>query len=444
MMYFRLAPDCFFVQGKKDAALYDVHRSRILLLDQRACEILRRCEDNTSLGSWLGESGMRFLQTLQDDDLGSFDSAPAYIDKLLLRAPVEWKGFCTPPPRYRKVDWSITNQCDLDCEFCGSGKTLSWQSCETCLRRDKNTEVQIGHINPEQLIAQIASLGVEVIHIRGGNPLLAVDALKRILRTARSYPNLSVVVTTPVTSRTLEPLLSLCREAPLQLNIVMFGIDDGVTKTVCGRENVWKDQLTIIDALVKAENSPFITFLLSHLTRQKRSEFQKFVENRWKIEPSFAEVYMRKAVLDGIRFSHVDEKTKPLRPWRSVDEFFFRVRFNTCTYGNFEICPDWKIRPCAGLERVCGDIANDGLRGALSGHELYEIWEMGKRKIQPCNQCALRFACADCTVVELAGVQEPVLKKAYCPYDPTNGKLRAHLLDWGPSKFVASLRASKE
>lgn len=439
--YFKLAPDCYLIAGKKDAALYDVHRSRIMLLDKRAHKILRRCEDNVPLGEWLGNSGMHLLLTLQDEGLGSFDSAPAYVEKLLLHSPAQWKGFCIQPPSYSRVDWCITNHCDFNCEFCGSrGETLSWQSCQTCLRRNKTTEVLLVYNNPEELVAQIASLGVKILNIRGGNPLLALDRLQRILRAAQSYPELGVVITTPVTGRTLDPLLPLFRETVVQLNIIVFGLDDKVTKAVCGGTNVWQQQLAIIDALVEAEHPPFLTFLLSPLTRRKRSEYQNYVKYRWGIEPSFAEVYPRRDIEEGVRFSHVGKKTKPLSPWQSMDEFFSRIQSYSCTYGNFEIGLDSKIRPCAGLDQVCGEIVDDSLRVALSSHELYDIWEMGKTKVYPCNHCALRFACQDCIAVEFAGSQEPALKQAYCPFDPVNGRQGAHSIKWGPPEFVTSLR----
>jgi MoaA/NifB/PqqE/SkfB family radical SAM enzyme len=438
MTYFRLATDCFLVEGENEGAIYDVHGCRVLLLDEEVYDLLRRCEDNVPLEGRCGESEIRLLEALQNEGLGFFDSRPAYVDKLLLQRPIVWMGTSMLPPDFFRADWAITNKCDLDCPFCGRGDdALSWQSCQTCLRRDRGSEMPCpGGL--EGLVAQIARLGTRTLHIRGGNPLLAWDYLRRVAAAAR-HASLDLIVTTPGTGRAIEELLELCRGGGVRLNVLLFGIDEETTSMVCGRKAVLSRQVALVDALTREHFPFFVTFLLTKATRLQRAAILEFTQDRWAGPPSFAEIYLRESMNQGFRLSHVGERVKPLSPWQSADEFFFRIRHNSCLYGHFEIGYDGKLRSCAGFHRVHGDLAQGGLRNALAGTGLYELWELDKGQVQPCEHCALRYACTDCSVFELEGQKDPVVKKAYCPHDPIRGALRACRKNWSPGEFVSSL-----
>lgn len=292
---------------------------------------------------------MHLLRILQAEGVGSFDSGPAYVDKLLIRSPVEFKGFAMQPPNYQRVAWEITDRCDMACDFCGrASEVVSWQSCQSCIRRDKRREVRRDFERPESFLAELADLEVGTIHIRGGNPLLEWDRLQSILWAAQGYQKITVLITTPGIGQPRERLLSLCEGGRVQLNIVMFGIDAPSYEAVCGRSDVLEEQIALVDDLVKRTLPFYLTFVLSFDTREKRHDILNFVRQRWKGTPSFTEVYWREALADSLRFSHLLSEGKPLYPWRTIDEFYFRIRANTCLYGSFEVGIDGLIRPCPG------------------------------------------------------------------------------------------------
>jgi sulfatase maturation enzyme AslB (radical SAM superfamily) len=442
MKYFRLEPDCFLIEGRNEGVIYDIYGRRIFLLDEGSHRVIRRCEDNEPLGEWLGKSGMRFLKRLCEAGLGRFDSEPAYVERLLLHSPLEWKGFCMKPPRYRRMDWVIIDHCDLNCRFCGQGEnTIPWQGCQTCLLRAKGEDRLWFPDDPEDFIAEIAALGISLIHFRGGNPLLGADRLKRLVHAVGRHSPLRVIITTPGTGMEIESILALCREGPVQFNIVIFGVNEDDCRTVCGRGDVWKRQKALIDSLREKQLPLFITALLTHSTSHTRSQIYEFVDKHWGGGPGFAEVCTHNhPLMAGFHLSHIDEgQVKMLSPWRSLAEFYFRIRNNTCTAGNFEVGPDSKVRPCIGIDRLCGDVLKGGLRQALSGPELYAIWELSKADVQPCCECPLRYSCADCSVFELKGAEDQSFKEAYCPFHPNLGESKAYDRNWYPHEFVKRL-----
>jgi len=439
MRYFRLATDCYLIEGEVDAAIYDLSRRRLWLLDDRAHALLRRCEDNHPLPDALPEAEQACLDALQEAGAGYFDDRPAYVDKLLLHQPIEMTGIASAPPAFSRADWAITGACDLGCAFCPAGSgDLAWLGCETCLRRAGGAAAPWVPHDLERFAGELELLGVKVLHLRGGNPLLEWDYLQRIVQAVRGSP-LGLLISTPGTGQEPERILALCEGGCVRLNVVLFGIREEATRTVCGAGGAQAQAAPLLDAFAGAGIPCYITFLLTADTRADWPEMSDYAVSRWGIRPRAAEIYRREAPPGG-RLRHVGEQVKPLRAWQSAEEFFFRVTANPCAHGRFEIGIDGKVRCCPAFEQVCGDVAGDGLRRALAGDSLYDAWALSKNKIEPCKRCALRYACLDCSAFEIAGQSDPAIKAAYCPYDPEPGPARAWERDWGEPDFVLTWR----
>jgi MoaA/NifB/PqqE/SkfB family radical SAM enzyme len=440
MRYFRLAADCLLVEGENGGAIYDIHGCRLFLLDDQAHNLLRKCERNELLGDQLGESETLFLEELQDKGIGFFDFKPAYVDKFLLHQPIKFKGMITQPPEFFRVDWAITNECDLKCNFCGrADETLSWRACQTCLRHDKGLENEWIPSSCENFINTIDSLGVKVLHIRGGNPLLRLNHLQQIVQSVR-YTSLDLVITTPGTCVDIKKLIDLCEGGRARINIVMFGLNSGVVDQVCACNGVLRQQMALIGALTEARLPFLVTILLSQSSLFQRQQALEFIRNCNLAGYSAGEIHFINAMGKGFRLSHVGEDTRPLNPWQSVEDFYSRLQFNSCMNGRFEISCDGKLRPCAGNHRVLGDIVDGGLRTALARTDLYDIWERNKGSVLPCRYCELRYACADCSAFEFKGEDNLIIKEAYCPHQPSRYAPKAYRKNWSSEGFIWTLR----
>lgn len=426
MTWFRLAADCFLVEGDGADAVYDVHGGRVLVLDEAARNVLRRCEANEPLTADINPAARCFLDALEEAGLGAYEDSPAYVEKLLLHQPTNWQGMCMQPPNFSRADWSLTDRCDRNCTRCGGGEeTLTWEGCRTCLRRSPEGGETWMPEHPAALVAEIAALGVRTLHIRGGNPLLAWDALSEVAGASAAH-GLETVITTPGTGRAPAEVAALCRDTGARCIVVLPACETDAVERAA----------PLLDTLAAAGLHGFITVLLTPETQPLRSALGEAVAARWNCEPSFAEVCLRSDIRPGFRLSHVTDAAKPMTPWVNGEAFFFRRTGNTCTFGAFEIGADGKIRTCIGLGDVHGDVAADGLRRALSGDGLYAAWERNKSRVSPCHRCALRLACADCTAFEAAGEHDAAAKEAYCPLDPADTAQAARVAAWGNSGFV--------
>lgn len=441
MTYFHLAADCFLVEGVKDAALYDITGRRLFLLDEAAHAILSKCENQSLLeAAWLDPNGMPLLHILAGEGLGSFHAAPAYIDKLLPNAPIGWRGFSLRPPPFRKLDWSLTDECDVACDFCPRAESdLCWQACTGCLRRTAPSGATATlPADVESIVDQIAALGVLGVHIRGGNPLLEWERLDAVLRASARHPNFRVMVTTPGAGRPVEDIAGLYRYAHFGLNIVMFAIP-GQNGGHASSLDLLAEQLNLADELKRRGLRFSVTYLLRDASPQTREAIECFAQKRWKVQPRYSEIHTKSA--EHSSFSHINSKGKPLTLWRSIENFYFRVGWSTCLFGACEIAADGTIYPCAGLDKAAAEIAGGQLRPALGKDSIFDWWKSSKNDVGPCNRCALRYACADCRAAEL--VASPVVGARWCPFDP-DGDVRACQSKWDHSGFVYVLSAGGE
>lgn len=445
MHYFRLNNDCFLIQGR-GAALYDVSRSRVFLLDQEASDVLRACEEQQPLKmEWTAGPVRQFLDLLMAEGLGCNYDRPVYIDKMRWLAPLQSLRTLFDAPPYLKLDWSITNRCDNHCPFCPRHQhQVVWQACRSCLRRDDSPENLSLLDDPKSLIKQLAQLGMSGIHIRGGNPLLQWERLLTILNVLKEYPRLRLAISTPGTGRSLEDIVSLYQYKNLGLNVVLIGFDPvpGPRRSDGAPDSA--RQFELLDALLAAHCAFHISVLIPGGLSLDGPFVSQSIYDRWKIKPTFVEFYspQNSGNQGEFRFTFAKDGKKRLDPWRDPNHFFFRFEKNTCLSGGMELTAGGSIMPCPGLDQVCGKVINADLSSALKGSLLYDLWEKPKHEIRGCEQCALRYGCSTCAAAEFAGENNPSLKRAYCPpclqsSTPENGCL------WDHDGFIYSLSVKK-
>ena len=432
--YFRLASDCLLVNGTDDeasAAVYDLHGPRVLILGERQAQLLRGCEANEPLADPLPDEDVHLLDVLVGQGLGCYEDAPVYVDRFLPHAPARWKEFLQEAPSFSRLDWSITDECVLDCEDCARpDEVVGWQACLTCLRRTKSSATPPSLEAVIGTVSAAAALGFQLIHLRGGDPLRAWEALQQVAATVADHPPLGLMVSTPGLGRATQEYVGLASKLSIRTNAVLVAPPDG---SLGESASTFERQAAFVDALLSVGLPTTVTMLLSEQAASRRDELTVLALKRWGGIPSFAETRSRVASDTRRPLARVADGNKPLTPWPSVEGFFARFTTSSCLAGNVELGTDGHLRPCAGLDADCGD-ASDGLTRALADPAPYRAWGLTKDAVTPCAGCVLRYACVDCTAVELAGQADPGLQSAYCPAGPSAAAYRA--TTWSPSGFA--------
>lgn len=279
------------------------------------------------------------------------------------------------------------------------------------------------------------------LYIRGGNPLLEGELLHEIAdRVEHNCPGLTLMVTTPGVG----PLGGLLGRHAIRFNLVLLGTSLADYSTTVGDRGAWKEVRSGVNEVYKAGGPFSITLLLTPETRARKAESISYIQKTWGVAPIVAEAYpyhyLTSTGAETPRFTHVGPLAKPLFPFRDQGEFFFRASNNTCLAGMVDLGHDGCFRPCAWLDEILGQWPADSLHAVMSRPQVYYYWELTKENIAARKNCPLRYACADCTAVEMEGERRPVVKEAYCPFDPEAADSPAAVdRPWEPREFVRKI-----
>lgn len=419
MPYFRLHPDCYWIDGKNGSAIYDLPARRVFLLDGEAGSVLRHCQRSLPLNDEDLTGGVReFLDTLVSEQLGSYYTSAIYVDKLLLNSPVaRTSGMLGPPPSYRRVSWSISGRCEHQCSFCPhvAAASASWSACRSCVRCQGDTDSADLFSDVDHVVKRLAALGITVFHIRGGNPFLEWDRLNAILRSLSKYPYMQIVVTGPGTGAPVDEVVEMIAGANARMNVVLSGVRSPFDTTNVVAE-VLDDQRKLLDTLQRRHVKQAITINVTGGPMPDCGVTAESMLKRWGVPPVFAEFYpLSVAATESFSSLSVENNRKPLFIWRTVGEFFERMGYSSCLHGSLEVSVSGSIRPCAGCSDECGRIKKADIGSALRDSPLYDLWNRSKDTIDTCMDCAMRYVCCDCLAAEKMGVQISKVAAAYCP-----------------------------
>jgi radical SAM protein with 4Fe4S-binding SPASM domain len=429
--YFRLAADCFLVEGSRDAVLYDLARGRILTLDAETHARLRRCERNLPCDDVDEEC----LGALEAAGLGWFEDEAAYVDRFRAHAPVRFIGPLREDDRFFRVNWQITARCDLACAFCPrSAEMLTWQACMTCVRAPSGPEAPDLFADVGRIVEEAAGLRASVLHLRGGDPLLEWERVEAIVAAARRHPPLRVLVTTPATADDAERAAALYEAGDVVLNVVMFGSD------LCASDESARAAAARQQALVQRLAQEHRTFAVTVMLRGGSPE------DREAVRDSARRLGAQSVMVAEIggdsrggapRLGSDSPGGKFLMPWRTAQDLLLRVSRNSCLTGQAEIRCDGTIHPCAGIDDCRGRAAGS-LTAALAAAELHDNWwARTKDDDEPCRRCALRYACVDCAAPAAASERGI---GAFCPFNPDSDRRIADAA-WKPDGLVLPIAA---
>ena len=433
-VYFRVRADCMFRDCGTDAALYDVTGRRVFLFDDVATSILRQCEANSAIDrSTMTEAAWQMLTQLATEGVGTFESAPVYVDGFELENPGAQTISLNPYGRelpLKTVDYSITGQCDLTCAVCPlKDGRLSRRACTTCVRRSDTGERPELLRDPARLADELADMGVLLLHVRGGNPLLDPARLHALLSAARRR-ELPVVVTTPGTGQSIATILEVAEYPHVTLNIVLFGTDRMSTVQFSGAD-IFDCQIRLLDELQRKAARFTVSFIVNNDIYPRRHALQSMIWRRWKKRAAWAEIADR---CEGGR--QLSPRELRVSKWVSPVEFNYRKHYNPCLAFRCSIDVDGAVYPCPGMNRSCGRIEGKEVQTGLLSDALGTWWEITGGDLTPCTYCVMQPACVEC----FSPAQEN-LEHELCPFNP-RGEVPAWRTRWVPADFVSVVRVS--
>ncbi len=409
MTHFRLYPDVYLVNGTARALLYDISRKRMKRLSSTEAGHLSAptgSGDTADRGSD-GRTATAFLDGLVHEEYGAWYSSPAVADRYVWAADRRQLGFFEPELVVRAAFIQLTSRCQLSCYGCGAPGVAVWQGCNSCRRwPETGNDATIAADTLKTTIDELCTFTVRTIFLCGGNPLLVPDLLIASLEQLRAKSFAGTIVVTTNGQGWSPDVLQACVEHRAKLNFVMTA--EGTTHPDCFGAA----------ATCREFGVPF------YVTIDLESDVDAFQRLREKALERGAE-----RVLSAERTKVNEGMGVPLKCIRSTDtnravapgtkEFFTRLRHNPCLHGLLAVAADGTIRPCPMIAgNTLGDTQLRSLRQLLQARRHEHWWSFTKDRVPVCGQCEYRYACVDCTAVDLWRAASLRLKTVMCTYDP--------------------------
>lgn len=395
-----LSNNIYFVEGKKNAAIYNLNNNKVYVINELAKIAIIKYYKKCSLSN----DEQYLIQKLISNNLVSID-----------REEITEK-FKIPIPKY-KIDFAwleLTDKCNLKCVHCYGNFG--------CIPKNKNN-----YLTKKEwfnVIDQLYNLGCNHIQLIGGEPLCSNDFIE-ILKYANNKGIKHIVVFTNATLINKNNI-NILKECNVSIRFSLYGYNAETHDNITQVKGSFKKTIEAIQLLKSNNIKVSVAVVIMKENENIVEKIKKFVINELKINYNGFDVIRPSNVNDNLehRISSYDllEKRYETYPKFTItkQQFFNNHYYNPCWNSKIAITAEGDIIPCIFARNfIIGNIRNNNLNELQS--EILKKWKITKNKIDECNECEYRYACFDCRPLAIGVNNKKYSKYPRCCYSPKEG-----------------------
>lgn len=423
MKYFRLEPDVILVPGKAGGALYRLGEPAVTALSSRDTAAVRHCDSGTPverLSVDLGGS-IPVLARLAHAGVGRFFDRWTCVDSYRHTAPLRGQDLEERPIALEAVHLQLSADCRLRCRGCGDHSTRVWQGCNSCDRWPRTHGSQLTASGVSTLVSELGQVPVARVFLAGGDCLAHSGLVEQFVAGIyeRSVHTMIVVTTNGVSfdielARRLSP-------KNVSFNIVHLAAGREECAAVCGEAEAFDRAWAATDACQRSHLKFYVTLRLSPDSEFDAATWTALVRERCMpigvltAQPVVFATEEAKAQRPPVRAAWKQGPARLSAPGPAV--WASRRRFNPCLDRALAFAADGSVRPCPMIDATLAPLEPGVLRSMFDERRHEPYWEMTKDRIATCASCEFRYACTDCTAIDLCREQLSA-QASLCEYDP--------------------------
>jgi len=400
-MDYLISNKAIFVEGYKNAAIYDLKNNKVYKINQIGRDIINR----VILHGELPQS------TIEREYLESLINNNLYDRKFRIK---EYKTNTKCSIKLSFAWLEITQACNLKCLHCYIGETHK-QSCNF-LSVDKWIDI----------INQLFDVGCRSIQFIGGEPCVYPYLISLIdYAGAKGFESITVFTNASIIT---DELISCFLKNNVNIRFSLYGhteyIHDAITqicgsfgKTIAGVKRLLEQGINVSPAVI-----------IMYENQSYTEEIKVFIKS---LGLKYKGYDVIRNVFGGQQTNHMptDENiinnSKRNKPDFYINEKMFTNAYqtNTCWYGKFAITEIGTVLPCI-FERniIFGDLKKQTIQEILESEILKKCWLLTLKQVKTCMGCEFKYSCVDCRPLGKGSSGDILGKNPRCTYDPKIGE----------------------
>ena len=407
MEYF-ISEKVIFVEGFKNAAIYDLKNNKVYSVNDISKDIINRIIiKNEAIKT---EIEANFINSLKENNLYNFEfKVIEYKTERLCAAELNF------------VWLEITQACNLKCLHCYTGE-IHKQSYNIL-----NVEDWIN------IIDQLFNVGCRRIQFIGGEPCIYHNLITLINYAGeKGFEGITIFTNATIINN---ELIDCIKKNNVNIRFSLYGhnanIHDSVTKingsfnkTIENIKRLLNENINVSPAVIAMrENQDYI------------ENIKLFIQS---LDLKYSGYDVIRNVFGGTQTSHtptneiVINNSKFTKPAFFTDEesFFKAYLTNTCWYGKFAITETGMVLPCV-FERniILGDLKKQSITEILESDILKKHWFLTLNQVKTCIHCEFKYSCRDCRPLGKGDKGDLFDKNQRCTYNPKTGDWKNNIKD---------------
>ncbi|MFA5267977.1 MAG: SPASM domain-containing protein [Methanoregula sp.] len=375
-MYFRLNPECYYIKGDRNGAIYDLIEGDVYALSPEESRLIEACEENGSV-----DPSDPFLRELKIRVIGNFYEKKVFIEKLRLGSPIGLYQEGLPPVLSRAF-LEIGNECDRSCWYCGYkgiSRTMGCLGCNTWA--EDGTSVSTSRW--KELIDELHTLQCMTLFIKGGDLTKDWEKTREILEYAIGQFG----------------------------KIFVIGHREYFTKEIC---EYLENKAALI---LQTDDLSDIDNRYSYLLVQ---DYRDSPQSR-DLPPNVMVDLVSRNYNQLLPGSSLNSKKKILKT--NLARFMHNNQFHPCLANSVTIAWNGEVLPCPMMRKQSlGNIRDRKLWTFFKGTDdsIQKFWKLNLNSLDKCGRCEFRYTCIDCRALEMVKTGD-LYGKVLCDYDPSKG-----------------------